>query len=158
MNRLGGTGLHYDADTLARMRSLWEGSPELSAKAIGERFGVTKNVIIGQANRRGWMPRPSPLKGGRRTTILDRLDALDTFPPTGRCVYPIGHPKSEGFRFCGDRVAEVGAPYCAACCRKCWTGTGPAKQREAWENDPERRLKAAAHARKVAAGKQRGSL
>jgi hypothetical protein len=140
------------------MQHLWDGSPELSAKQIGERLGVTKNTVIGHANRRGWKARPSPLKLNRptRTTMRERLDALDVFPPTGRCVYPIGHPKSKGFRFCGDRVAEVGAPYCADHSRTCWTGTGPAKQREAWENDPERRLKAAAHARKVAAGKQRG--
>jgi len=120
------------------MQHLWEGSPELSAKKIGARLGVTKNVVIGHANRRGWKARPSPLQLSRpaRTTMLERLDALDVFPPTGRCVYPIGHPKNDGFRFCGDRVAQVGAPYCADHSRTCWT----------------------AHARKVAAGKQRGLI
>jgi len=35
------------------------------------------------------------------------------FPPSGRCVWPDGHTGEAGFRFCGERVAEPGKPYCA---------------------------------------------
>jgi hypothetical protein len=149
----------YDPDTLAQMRRLWEDMPELSASKIGAMLGVTGNVIIGQANRRGWKARPAVhRKRPPRTTVFDRLTGLDVFPPSGSCVYPIGHPSTEGFRFCCAPVTEVGAPYCPDHQKRAWTGTGPAKQREAWENDPERRLKAAVHARKINAGKaQRGA-
>lgn len=66
--------LKFDTDTLAQMRQFWEDS-DLSAKAIGKRFGVTKNVIVGQARRRGWKPRaPSP--GAEPSNVFIRLDAV----------------------------------------------------------------------------------
>jgi hypothetical protein len=58
-------------DTLAQMRALWEGSPELSAAAIGARLGVTKNTVIGQAHRRKWKSR----SGAHKPAIYSRLDA-----------------------------------------------------------------------------------
>jgi hypothetical protein len=144
-------------DQLEQMRRLWEGMPELSARAIAAEFGVTRNTVIGQANRRGWKARPSPLTLSRQTRekgIIARLDALDVFPAAGGCVYPIGHPREAGFRFCAARVTEVGAPYCPECSRRAWQGAASAKQREAWEAaGPERRLMAAARARN--AGKAR---
>lgn len=42
---------------VARMQTLWEGSPDLTALVIGERFGVSKNTVIGQAARGQWTPR-----------------------------------------------------------------------------------------------------
>lgn len=66
--------LKYDPDTLARMQALWEGSPELSATRIAERFpGMTKNAVIGQARRREWKPRRA--SATEPTTMQDRLDA-----------------------------------------------------------------------------------
>lgn len=47
------------------------------AKAVGERFGVSRCVILGIAHRQGWISgalpryRPAP-----RRTLHDRLDAL----------------------------------------------------------------------------------
>lgn len=64
-------------DALARMRALWEGSPELSAAVIGERFGVSKGAVIGRADRGGWTPRQSPIVFRiPPTTIYQRIDAL----------------------------------------------------------------------------------
>jgi hypothetical protein len=41
-------------------------------------FGVTKNVIIGQAFRRGWKAHQfAKLKRRPRTTLYQRMDALD---------------------------------------------------------------------------------
>lgn len=62
-------------DTLADMRALWEGSPELSAAKIGARLGVTKNVVIGRADRGRWNPRMNPNLIAL-TTIHQRLDAI----------------------------------------------------------------------------------
>ena len=146
-------------DQLEQMRRLWEGMPELSAREIAAEFGVTKNTVIGQANRRGWKARPSPLTLSRPTRengIIARLDALDVFPPAGRCVYPIGHPREVGFRFCSAPVTEVGKPYCADCSRRAWQGAASAKQREAWENDPERRRMASLRLKKIADKKRQG--
>ena len=68
--------LKFDDETLAQMRALWEGSPELSAKAIGERFGVSKMVVIGQAQRRQWKPRRESPGAEPKSKIFTRLDAL----------------------------------------------------------------------------------
>jgi len=35
------------------------------------------------------------------------------FPPHSRCHFPLGDLHQPGFRFCGEPVGLVGAPYCA---------------------------------------------
>jgi GcrA cell cycle regulator len=35
-------------------------------------------------------------------------------PVPGRCCYPIGHPRTPGFRFCGGKLRKPYQPYCAA--------------------------------------------
>ena len=68
--------LKYDTDTLARMQELWEHAPELSAVKIAARFdNMTKNAIIGQANRRQWKPRRE--RTTAPTTLYQRCDALE---------------------------------------------------------------------------------
>lgn len=59
----------YDTATLQRMQDLWENAPELSAVKIAARFdNMTKNTIIGQANRRrshaSQVSGPVPITGG----------------------------------------------------------------------------------------------
>ena len=148
--------LKYDTDTLARMQELWEHAPELSAVKIAARFNVTKNTVIGQAHRREWKPRRE--RTTEPTAMQDRLDALDVFPPTGRCVFPIEHPKSEGFRFCCDLVTDIGAPYCASHEAKCRPSALSLARMQEWEAaGPERHSKAAAHVRALGGNKvQRG--
>lgn len=58
----------------AAMRVLWETS-DLTAALIGERFGISKNAVIGLAGRGEWIPRggsnqPPP------STLMQRMDAL----------------------------------------------------------------------------------
>lgn len=53
------------------------------------------------------------------TTTIKRLEALNIFPESGHCVYPIGHPGAENFQFCDARVAVPGSPYCREHLRKC---------------------------------------
>lgn len=65
---------------LDRMRELWEFSP-MSASQIGARLRTTKNTVIGQANRKGWVKRGErhPKASARRqeaSTIFQRIDAL----------------------------------------------------------------------------------
>ena len=63
----------FDPSLLGPMQELWEGSPELSVSQIGARLGVTKNVVMGQAHRRGWVragSEPAP------SLFAQRMDAL----------------------------------------------------------------------------------
>tara|TARA_R110000868_G_scaffold199913_2_gene447043 strand:- start:131 stop:436 length:306 start_codon:yes stop_codon:yes gene_type:complete len=48
-----------DPKFIATARRLW--ATGLSARLIGQRMGVTKNVIIGLANRNNFTARSSPL-------------------------------------------------------------------------------------------------
>lgn len=133
----------------AAMRELWERHPELSAAAIGERFGVSRNVVIGMANRRKWAPRgerfdnPGP-------SLAERLDRLNIFPPASRCVFPLGHPGDAAFRFCCDPGALPGAPYCHQHMRIAHVSEARfAALRRAWDGNDERRAAAARVARKT---------
>ncbi len=67
-------GQNHDDKIRARIRAVWEGSPELSAAEIGGRFGMTKNAILGLAHRGGWAPRAIASITEPRT-LLDRMDA-----------------------------------------------------------------------------------
>jgi hypothetical protein len=49
-----------DLDRVALARELWDAG--LSGTQIGKRVNATKSAVIGLAHRRGWPPRPSPLR------------------------------------------------------------------------------------------------
>ena len=66
--------MKYAPEILAEMQRLWEQEPDVNSAQIAERLGVTKNVVIGQACRRGWTPRRAPIY--EPTTLPQRLDAL----------------------------------------------------------------------------------
>ena len=40
-------------------------------------------------------------------------------PEFGQCCYPIGEPRTPGFRFCAAPVAQQGLPYCLEHKRLC---------------------------------------
>lgn len=73
-------------------------------------LGVSKNAIIGRARRIGivWALWPN---GVPQPNAKARPPAIE-FPRAGHCVFPIGDPNKPHFRFCGERVAEIGQPYC----------------------------------------------
>jgi hypothetical protein len=73
--------------TLAEMRRLWEEEPELTAAAIGELYGVTKNTVIGQAYRRGWLPRgPSASGPIARTRVDGKRVPIAKLTPVERAI------------------------------------------------------------------------
>jgi GcrA cell cycle regulator len=45
-------------------------------------------------------------------------------PQFGQCCYPIGEPRTPGFRYCTARVAQRGAPYCLEHMLLCHVGRG----------------------------------
>lgn len=100
----------------SRLRDLWdEGS---STRSIAGALGVTKNAIVGKAyrlgldrrrpsNRPGSAPRPLPVVAKR----TERPDHPILELRTGVCRWPLGDPRTTGFRFCLDPT-EGGATYC----------------------------------------------
>ena len=93
-------------DELAAM--IWA---HMSFAEIGNSLGISRNAAIGRAHRMG-IVHPNSKRGPEPTTLLQRLDALDVFPPPARCVYPVGHPRDQGFGFCGAQSHAIGEPYC----------------------------------------------
>ena len=62
----------------AEIKVLWEETPQ-SAADIAARYGISKNVVIGRANRRRWSSFNSYTRKGQRapeTTTAQRLDEL----------------------------------------------------------------------------------
>ncbi|HEX3576583.1 MAG TPA: GcrA family cell cycle regulator [Rhodopila sp.] len=117
----------WSADEMATLERLWlrgDATP-LIASALGR----SKNSIVGKAHRLRLPGRPSPIKRLPNGTMIVLAEAPAQPKPMVRrppvplpppppcepraCCWPIGHPGTAGFRFCGDQV-ERRDPYCAA--------------------------------------------
>jgi len=90
--------------------------------ALGE--GVTRNAVIGKANRIGLEKRPSPIKNTdatKKRTSTKKSATKETVKEEksfsildikeDMCRWPIGDPKDPDFHFCGKKAME-GCPYC----------------------------------------------
>ncbi len=113
----------------ARIRELWMAG--MTCTQIGDRLGVTKNVVVGHSRRMNLPARPSPIsrssvpKMPRRTEGSMPMKAVlktvtEHHAPIVRsesgpdgCRWPEGDPKSENFRFC-QAPRPLGRSYCDA--------------------------------------------
>lgn len=114
-----------NVNTLTKMWNKGKTAADI-AEALG---GITRNAVIGKANRLGLEKRPSPIKKAdkvkskskakkepKKITLVDKKIALDkSFSildiKEGMCRWPIGDPKDDDFHFCGKRAME-GCSYC----------------------------------------------
>ena len=106
---VGGIAVFMNAEGTRAMAREFLRSPALN---------ITKNAAIGKARR---MELEGPRSVGpvrEDTTTLSRLEALDKFPDRG-CLYPIGHPGEDDFRFCGNN--RDGGSYCLFHRRKAYS-------------------------------------
>ena len=77
------------------------------AKQLGK--GISRNAIIGKANRLG-LTRTAEKKE-KKNIIVNEDVLLDT----RGCRWPFGDPGNEDFHFCGD-IQVPGKPYCLEHC------------------------------------------
>jgi GcrA cell cycle regulator len=123
-------------ERVALLTRLWNGG--LSGSQIAaELGGLTRNAVIGKANRLGLPERkpakarprkPAPRPAYHRPTSPRRFPALRPQLPDAQstlgsialldlrdhhCRWPVGDPRRSGFAFCGER-ADLAAkrPYC----------------------------------------------
>lgn len=75
----------------------------LTYSAIAARCGITKNAAIGIGHRAGI---------GETRPVPPKPIVPDIFPPHG-CLFGLGDPKDEGFRFCSAPVERAGEAWCA---------------------------------------------
>lgn len=125
-------------DRVDLLTRLW--AEGLSASEVARRLGgVSRNAVIGKLHRlgrlRGRPSRPRRLDAPPRTSKARTLEAasaprsrrlpnLRPEPPpagplvpltalrAGRCRWPYGDPKADGFGFCGAHAPR--GPYCPA--------------------------------------------
>ena len=117
------------------LKKMWTEGQSASqiAKELG---GVTRNAVIGKVHRLGLSGRATPTRSDRppisarrkpapkpvmiepeepiEEEILDDGEWATVLTLNERmCKWPIGHPGTEKFHFCG-RAAQAGTPYCEA--------------------------------------------
>ena len=125
----------WTKEKVAKLKVLWK--KDLPLSEIGKELGVSRNSIAGKASRLGLQKRRSPIGGtaskekpsaGRTRSIQD-MDpgelplklALRTIDWShAKCSWPVGDPKTNEFRFCGEGVVQ-GKPYCNQHCFEAYT-------------------------------------
>jgi GcrA cell cycle regulator len=60
----------WNDERIAELKKLWDEG--LSASAIGERLGISKNAVVGKAHRLKLPSRPSPIKRGSSSSSKPR--------------------------------------------------------------------------------------
>ena len=110
----------WNEDRLVMLRELW--AEGVSVTQIGRALGVTRNAVVGKAQRLGLPRRRSPIPEVAAPAVKGRRRALQEVAEQWartRCSWPIGDPQNSGFRFCGAPVSD-GRPYCEEHCEQAY--------------------------------------
>ena len=102
--------MEWNEERVALLKGMWTNG--YTARQIAEKLGgVTRNAVIGKAHRMGLSSRPSPVKRHEPCPMPYTVER--------HCQWPIGHPGSDDFRFCGE-PAVSGKPYCTTHCAQAY--------------------------------------
>ncbi len=113
-------------DQIAYLTKLWNDG--LPGAEIGRLIGLTKNAVIGKANRLKLSARPSPVKCAVHPRKKRGPDHPIAAPSGPACQWPDGHPGAPSFHFCGDPVVS-GKPYCPEHCARAYVKPKPMQAR-----------------------------
>jgi GcrA cell cycle regulator len=96
----------WNDERVKMLVDLWQGG--YTARQISEKLGdgVTRNAVIGKANRLG-------LSAAVKSNVKREERAVDAAYMRSRtCQWPEGTPGGPNFYYCGNPV-DPGYPYCA---------------------------------------------
>ena len=93
-----------------KLAKLW--GKNIPARDIAEKLGegITRNAVIGKANRLGL----NEAKKQAKPAEYNNIDKIFHLKIKG-CRWPFGDPGTDEFRFCG-KPQVFGKPYCAEHC------------------------------------------
>ena len=95
-----------------KLSKLW--GQGVSARDIANKLGnVSRNAVIGKANRLGLSKKSSPTASKSNKSKDVEISSL--VPNMSGCKWPIGHPGDNDFYFCGKEVIPT-KPYCGEHC------------------------------------------
>ncbi|PHQ69786.1 MAG: global cell cycle regulator GcrA-like protein [Sneathiella sp.] len=97
--------MSWTDERIETLKKLW-GSGKTAAEIADELGDVTRNAVIGKANRLGLSAKATPAVQKAKKKAL---------PPHRACQWPTGHPGEPKFHFCGDE-AVPSKPYCLTHC------------------------------------------
>jgi len=104
--------INWTEAKVKRLSKLWE--KNISAREIAEKLGdgISRNAVIGKANRLGLTKDLEPKK--EQTLYKANDDKMFDLKIKG-CRWPFGDPGTDEFRFCGEKQV-MGKPYCIDHC------------------------------------------
>ena len=104
--------INWTEAKVKKLAKLW--GKGISARDIAEKLGegITRNAVIGKANRLGLTKDLQPKS--RSKVIDDNSDKMFHLKIKG-CRWPFGDPGTDEFHFCGAKQ-ELGKPYCLDHC------------------------------------------
>ena len=102
--------MSWTPETVELLRKLWGSGKTASqiAEIIG---GISRNAVIGKANRLGLSKKT--IAGNKK--IKSEINISLLVPNMSGCKWPIGHPGDPDFYFCGKPTLP-GKPYCGEHC------------------------------------------
>ena len=105
--------INWTEAKVKKLAKLW--GKGISAREIAEKLGegITRNAVIGKANRLGLTKDLKP-KSIDKNTPNDTSDKMFHLKIKG-CRWPFGDPGTDEFHFCGA-LQEIGKPYCTDHC------------------------------------------
>ena len=98
--------MSWTEERIEKLRKLW-GSGKTAAEIAEELGDVTRNAVIGKANRLGLSAKSTPAAAPKPKKKV--------IPAHRACQWPIGHPGEPGFHFCGEESVPS-KPYCLKHC------------------------------------------
>ena len=101
----------WTPENIAKLKEHWQSG--MSARDIAQKLGgVTRNAVIGKANRLG-ISVSSEAKP--RKKILKKIIPVVEAPNRKKCQWPFGDPSEKNFYFCEKPAFET-RPYCKEHC------------------------------------------
>ena len=139
----------WTEERVEQLTKLW--AEGLSASQIARTLGdVTRNAVIGKIHRLGLSGRATPARSERprmaprrkaaakpvlvepelieEALLADGEYATVMTLTEHMCKWPIGHPGSSEFHFCG-RKTDISSPYCEAHARVAYQSTPTRKEK-----------------------------